>query len=239
MSSGHVEVYREWPDPTEASEGFSVKFTLTYDGPLPATTQSKTRAEEKHAIRKEISYQLAQLWTLEPALASRLKHMDRWNTASFENDRIVLSDTRNSGDFPDDDGYLTYAAYTFPLEGFRFVPLVASHNNLWCELDVLMLRDGDPGHVVQRNGDLDNRIKTLFDALRMPHDSQELCGARPDDDQPFFCLLEDDCLITKIAVATHRRLRKRDEPSTWVELRIGVNVIARKVTYYNRDYLTG
>jgi hypothetical protein len=231
MSSGHVELYRDWPDPAEAIGDLAVKFTLSYDGPLPACTQSNSRTKEKHDIRKALSYQLAQLWTLEPALASRLKNFDKLDTAKFEKDKVVLDHRRRQ--FPLD------SVYKYPLDGFSFVPLVTSHNNLWCELDVLMLREGDPGHVVKPNGDIDNRIKTLFDALRMPHTTDELGGQKPEDGDPFFCLLEDDGLITKITVATQRRLRKRNEPDTWVDLKIGVNVVARKVTDYNRDYLTG
>jgi hypothetical protein len=237
LTSGSVQVHRDWPDPAEQIGDLAVKFTLTYDGPLVATTQSDNRTKEKHDIRKQLSFQLGQLWTLEPALSSRLKHLNKFQIAKFEGEKIVLPARRattNSKRL-----YRVHSAYKFPLDGFCFIPLVTAHNNLLCELDILMLRDGDPGHVVRRNGDLDNRIKTLFDALRMPHSSPELAGAKPEDDQPFFCLLEDDCLITKIGVNTQRRLRKKNEPSTWVEMRICVNVIARKVTDYNGDYLTG
>jgi hypothetical protein len=234
MTSGSVEVYRDWPDPAEIVGSLAVKFTLGYDGPLSATTQSDNRTKEKHDIRKALSFQLAQLWAEEPALASRMKKFKDFQTATFVKDRIVLA-----GRSPKSKVRPHYSAYKFHLNGFCFVPLVTAHNNLFCELNVLLLRSGDPGHVVRRNGDLDNRIKTLFDALRMPHDIQELGGVTPENDQPVFCLLEDDCLITKITVATQRRLRQSGERTTWVNMQIGVNVVARKITDYNRDYLTG
>lgn len=54
----------------------------------------------------------------------------------------------------------------------------------------------------------DNRLKTLFDALRVPRNVNELpSGAEPKDSEvPFRCLLEDDSLITGHAVTTDRLL---------------------------------
>jgi hypothetical protein len=57
--------------------------------------------------------------------------------------------------------------------------------------------------------DVDNRLKTLFDALRMP-DSPEELGAgteqgkvSPDaDEDPFYVLLQDDREITHVSVMT-------------------------------------
>jgi hypothetical protein len=46
----------------------------------------------------------------------------------------------------------------------------------------------------------------LFDALRMPSNCDEVDGKPEDDDDPFFCLLEDDRLITEVRVTTDRLL---------------------------------
>ncbi|HZO42622.1 MAG TPA: hypothetical protein VFE97_25630 [Methylomirabilota bacterium] len=51
---------------------------------------------------------------------------------------------------------------------FWFVPLISQRAGLIVELDVLFLRPQLPGAVVSSGGDLDNRIKTLLDALRIP-----------------------------------------------------------------------
>lgn len=53
-----------------------------------------------------------------------------------------------------------------------------------------------------RLGDIDNRLKTLFDALRLPNQTNELVGYDnpAPDENPFFCLLEDDSLITHVSV---------------------------------------
>jgi hypothetical protein len=76
-----------------------------------------------------------------------------------------------------------------------------------CSLDVIFLRRDEPGNLIQGGGDIDNRIKVLFDALRMPQSVEELAGATPSTDQePFYCLLEDDRLITEVKVTTDRLL---------------------------------
>ena len=51
--------------------------------------------------------------------------------------------------------------------GRIFQPLVRESFALKCGLDILFLRQESPGKVYQ-GGDLDNRIKTLLDALSVP-----------------------------------------------------------------------
>jgi len=95
---------------------------------------------------------------------------------------------------------------------FRFMPLVGEYFNLTCRVDILFLRRDMPGNLIESGGDIDNRLKFLFDALRMPTSVQELAGARPtDDEEPFYCLLQDDRLITQFSVITDRLLLPRQE----------------------------
>ncbi len=91
---------------------------------------------------------------------------------------------------------------------FNFLPLVVEGRNEIAEINVTMLRPTPHGSIVDNAGDLDNRIKTLLDSLRMPNTEQELPKeAKPKRGQnPFYCLLEDDKLITKLAVSTGRLL---------------------------------
>lgn len=92
---------------------------------------------------------------------------------------------------------------------WRFFPLASSLRNEVVELGVLMLRPGqEAGHLIAQGGDIDNRLKTLFDSLRMPQDVAELPGrAGPEEgENPFYCLLEDDSLITSVTVSTDRLL---------------------------------
>lgn len=92
--------------------------------------------------------------------------------------------------------------------GFNFVPLVSEvFGHVACALDILLLSRDQPGNVVRNGGDIDNRLKVLFDALRMVEDCRELTGQVPsEDEKPFFCLLKDDKLITGFRVSADRLL---------------------------------
>jgi hypothetical protein len=78
---------------------------------------------------------------------------------------------------------------------------------LLCSLEILFLRRDYPGGVISA-GDLDNRIKTLIDALRMPKGASELVGNEQpaEGETPFFCLLEDDKMVTALSVETDNLL---------------------------------
>lgn len=94
-------------------------------------------------------------------------------------------------------------AQKFAYGGFRFVPLVTQELTLACSIEILFLRPDSPGGAVINSGDLDNRLKTLFDALRVPSPGEMNPKLTPQDDEdPFYCLLEDDRLITKVSVET-------------------------------------
>jgi|SRR5438552_6206595 len=54
--------------------------------------------------------------------------------------------------------------------------------------------------------DIDNRIKVLFDALRLPTIDEIRDFRREQHEVPFLCLLEDDSLITELKVTTDRLL---------------------------------
>jgi hypothetical protein len=99
--------------------------------------------------------------------------------------------------------------------GSRFVPLINQNYGLSCALDILLLRREQPGRVVMQSGDIDNRIKTLFDGLRMPTTVEE-AGPLDAAANPFFCLLESDTLIDEVHVVTdmllipHNRLQEKN-----------------------------
>jgi hypothetical protein len=80
---------------------------------------------------------------------------------------------------------------------------------LFCNLEILYLRQGPPGNLITPAGDVDNRLKTLFDALSMPRDASQLGKyVTPDEGEtPFFCLLEDDSVITKASVESDTLLQ--------------------------------
>jgi hypothetical protein len=104
---------------------------------------------------------------------------------------------------------LDFLVGQFRRDGFSYVPLVNSIGSgpKWCKLDILFLRRDMPGNLVRSGGDIDNRIKVLFDGLRITTNLGELGGAVPGpDEDPFYCLLEDDSAIIELNITTDRLL---------------------------------
>jgi hypothetical protein len=101
------------------------------------------------------------------------------------------------------------------------------------ELDIVMLRPEPSGAIVTGGGDIDNRLKTLLDALRMPGNVDELpdhlgkSEASENPAQRFLCLLEDDRLVTGISVRTHELLEPGMRPPAVVLI---IHVRARHYT---------
>jgi hypothetical protein len=98
---------------------------------------------------------------------------------------------------------------------FRLVPLVSPELALIAELNISFLRPEAPGSLITQGGDIDNRLKTLLDALRIPKVAQEIPprDVPKHDEDPFFCLLEDDNLVTRLSVKTDRLLEPVTNPS--------------------------
>ncbi len=100
---------------------------------------------------------------------------------------------------------------------FTFAPLVSSKLGLVAELDVLFLRRQRPGNLLHHGGDIDNRMKTLLDSLRVPRAKQTEIPADDSpgaDEEPFYCLLEDDALVTRLTIATDQLLEPGDPSSS-------------------------
>lgn len=186
-----------------------MRFRLVYDGPL-TTGKSHHKSENKWLIRRSLAPQLAELWKLKPALLGHAEaefsfHHSPHGGIAIEmemNDPLTPTERRRQK-------LLT------PIErgGFGYLPIVRKELYLACTLDILFLRKDDPGDVISNCGDLDNRIKNLFDALRPP----EMNEPRPSDipEEPLHVLAEDDRLITSFAVRTDRLLtRPKDDPET-------------------------
>lgn len=173
-----------------------MEFRLTYQGPLrssqrsPEGTQPDPRKDHKHAIRRQFHQQLKRLWEINPAL----------NGESKGPDVIVVREVEQRAKSASE------LAARHSQFGFNFVPLVRQDLDLLCGLEILFLRADKPGKTVW-HGDLDNRIKTLVDALTIPLANDEYHLRTPaDDEQPFYCLLEKDELITKLSIETDQLL---------------------------------
>jgi len=180
-----------------------MEFVLRYRGPLP----SNGGPWDKHRIRAAVHPQLQTLCAQTPQL-----HEAQSDTLP----EGVLRGTEVEVPRP-----LQALFFVVRLGGFRFVPIIHRPHELACSLDVMFLRRERPGSIVH-GGDLDNRLKTLFDALRMPHDASELSGVTPSTaDERMYCLLQDDSLITRVSVTTHQLL----EPLPSGEDAAGVDLV--------------
>lgn len=157
-----------------------MELTLFYRGVLA----SNGKTAEKQSLRRVFHRQLAEFWKQNPL--DDYRYLWDSSVPLFK----PASDIRRK------------------CGSFEFVPLVNEYMYLVADLQIHLLRSEPPGSVKAQSGDLDNRIKTLLDALRMPHVPNEIpSNAAPDNDEcPFFCLLEDDALINSFSVVTHRWL---------------------------------
>jgi len=181
-------------DPSEVeNERGCMDFRLTYEGNLPSSGND-SHGKEKHQIRKQFHPQLKKLWEESKSLKD-LKHI----VYPLEPGSLKTPPPRR----------IDYLANQFKRNNHRFVPLVTADLWLWCGLDVLYLRNEKPGKVLQAS-DIDGHLKTLFDALKMPQNENELGGHLvPDlDEDPFFCLLENDSLVSHLSIETDMMLER-------------------------------
>jgi hypothetical protein len=184
-------------DPYNQPEEPWMEFRLTYEGPLystqrePQGAQRDPRADHKHHIRRIFHNQLQRLWEITPSLKA----------GKTTGPEAIWSGGEATFLYHDIDSVAARHAQF----GFNFVPLVTHSLNLICGLEILFLRPDKPGNLWK--GDIDNRIKTLLDALSIPkaHDNYHQRQPLPDE-KPFFCLLEEDMLITKLAIETDQLL---------------------------------
>jgi hypothetical protein len=84
-------------------------------------------------------------------------------------------------------------------------------------------------------GALDNRLKTLFDALSVPNQDQIVDD--PSISSPVYCLLEDDALVSGLTIETHRLLSSPCTGKNEVRLLIEVDVKVIHPHLYNHLFL--
>lgn len=189
-----------------------VEFRLLYSGRLLGASRSDTRSSHKHAIRREFHPQLKRLWTTNINL--------RRTAAAYGIAKVHNQELQNFSNEPlfgpccdpamDHGPYLEHGfkiiGENWNRQGYNFIPLVTESMCLKCSIEVLFLRPEEPGRVIQ-SGDIDNRIKTLFDALRIPQNAECVNQQKAQEgEDPFFCLLEDDSLITEVRITTDKLL---------------------------------
>lgn len=208
-----------------------MKFTLVYEGEL----RSNDRPPRKWEIRKQIHPQLQELWRVNPTL----KHVARNSLIPRRGGDFFVTDQHHSFDDTyslrqtGDPNAMDLCA---PIErgGRKFIPLVRDSFALNCALKIIFLRKEEPGRIYQ-GGDVDNRIKTLFDALSIPSREQIISDTSLAD--PIYCLLEDDRLISGFSVETHRLLSRPGVTEHHVQLIVEVDIRVSQSRVYNHPFL--
>jgi hypothetical protein len=196
-----------------------MEFTLRYSGTVPHHAKA-----EAHKIRRVLHGQLADYWSRD----LRLKDVDATKIKPFVKSARFRFDVRQQehgqrvGSKPHDwHGY-------HEVRGIRFVPLVTRWRYLRCEIAMRIWRyEGDlhTGGLLDHQGDLDGKLKALIDALRMPHEDRELPADVTHDGNVFFCVLEDDRLVTKIGIETRNILGPR--PAKADQTKVDVDIELR------------
>jgi hypothetical protein len=215
-----------------------MKFTLTFDGDLPSAANRNKRVREKWDIRRQIHDQLNTLWcksqVLRAVLVNSITNPDDAAIAIRHNDDPEVAPIWH--DFPWQDTGIVNLCSPILVNGYRCLPLVRKSLHLTCELDILFLRQQEPGELIHQGGDLDNRIKTLFDGLKMPGIDDFIKG----EEYPpqLCCLLEDDSLISGVSIRTDRLLSKPDAKPTEVRLVIRVSIKVLRLISANASLLS-
>ena len=160
--------------------------------------KSRGSKEAKHRLRKHFHPQLNTLWDQEPL-------------RQFESFRRALGDPM-----------------TRHFHGFAFTSIINNTFHYVAELDIILLRSEPIGNIVNTTGDIDNRLKTLLDALRMPDGIDELPRNLnyKDEEKPCCCLLQDDSLISVLRISTKQLLVPGYDPKNVILI---IDVVAKKI----------
>ena len=169
--------------------------------------KSNGSPKDKQKIRRAIHIQLADLWTQSP-LAHQAEQF-----LSIENP--YMSVLRRVGDW-------------------TFSAVVSKTHFLVAELDIVLMRPEEPGALVTQGGDIDNRVKTLLDALTIPKSNQIPSEDTPtEDENPMHCLMEDDNLVTGLSIKVDRLLGSVDPTEVLVLIEVAIS--ATKGTFKNLE----
>ena len=191
-----------------------MRFRLTYSGDLPPASRENRQLAAKWAIRSYLHPQLKDLYVQEHILSGDPSFLVFTGGPSAQPTESP-NDSRMVGEY-------------------QFIPLARKSLSMACDLDITFLRPGEEGSVIAK-GDLDNRLKTLFDGLRMPEDSDMRLAAGIE--QPMYCLMDDDKLVTSLTVRTDRLLAPPSAAEYYSLLLIDVTLRILKVTPSNYRFV--
>ena len=170
--------------------------------------------------------QLANLWQVNPIL-QEFSHTEAPTLErAIEPDFLATYNERLSDNIPTKYRYSELLIREHKDHGIQWHPLITIENKLVCELSILMLRPNDNRSVVQ-GGDIDGRVKTIFDSLSIPR-SGDVLSKFPEHNGTFYTLLSDDSLISKVGIDTDELLElPTDHDDNYAQLVIEVNTRKR------------
>jgi hypothetical protein len=212
-----------------------MEFKLTYSGDMlrPQQVRGNARKQEKHALRLHFHEQLERIWRSDtrysPISAEQLGDAVHakgiWDVQRNAEKKIpYFKETPLRG-----------FLYQRRLAGYRFVPMITRVMEAYCHLRILLRRPIRPGTIVYSGGDLDGRLKTLFDALAMPPQLQDLPEQITGSDDLCLCLLEGDELITGLSIDSEEWASAPS--SLHAEVDITVTIRAVTLMYGTRQIL--
>lgn len=207
-----------------------MRFALVYRGALSASG-NKSKTQEVSEIRKTLSIQMKHLWNHDHALLE-LKEC-AYATDKILTDQLFHAPARGKLKRAFERGNSNINCLIEPtrIGQTNYLAFIRSSLHLSCDLNISFLRKDDPGSIITKGGDIDNRLKTLFDSLRLPTESEHL--AHPPDADEVFCLLENDSLISSITVSTDRLLLPENNYPNEAHLLIEVVPRVLRIAHYN------
>jgi hypothetical protein len=199
-----------------------MKLTLRFRGELP----SNGGPEEKHSIRLQLHLQLQAYWQKDSRLRDISKQVKSLQVPTLKSSRFeVIRPIQGQMNF----------FWRHPLCGYNFVPLVTGVRESHCHLSLRFYRKTEDEGILFHGGDIDNRLKTFFDALQVPHAIEQMPSStrNAQDDQKewpaMFCLVDNDRSITKLAIESFILLTEIPSdckrPENYAEIDIDVEVV--------------
>jgi hypothetical protein len=176
----------------------ALRFRLFYRGQLPSGA-GRTKTEFKHYLRGQLHPQVRAVWEGERV---------------FRDHEVVAEGSAD--EYPKLPILRTVA-------GRSFIPLASMRLSCLVEIDCLLLAAEPHGAIVSGAGDIDNRIKTLIDALRMPTPDEMARAAPPDGlPEPCYCLMDDDKIVRHLSVTADRLLDPERETDAVVIAEVSI-----------------
>ncbi len=184
-----------------------MEFCLHYQGKL----RSNDKAAGKHLIRQQLNQQIESL--------CRRRFID-----TFKED---FDNSTTQGHKP---MYVNHGIQ-------RFYFLISENLKTVVDLDITLLVPHKSGSLVNNGGDIDNRIKTLLDALRVPRTLDEIPKSQnvENADAEVFCLLEDDKLINRISIRSYEDYAPESKDTVRCLIQVKTKILA--ATWGNLNFI--